>query len=146
MSGSAIERARHLLAAGRNEDALEELGRALADDPDDAVAHGLRALALLDLERLDEALESAERAVGADPEHPFGHEVRGWVLLRAGRGKDALASAQEALALPLNVGLPAVAAVRLVLVAACRELLDVRATIPELARLGPRGRWLSGPV
>ncbi|MEM9379992.1 MAG: tetratricopeptide repeat protein [Planctomycetota bacterium] len=99
MTGSAVERARHLLAAGRNEDALVELGRALADDPEDAVAHGLRGLALLDLERLDEALESAERAVGADPEEPFGHEVRGWVLLRAGRRKDALASAEEALAL-----------------------------------------------
>lgn len=99
MTGNSIDRARHLLAVGRNEDALEELGRALADDPQNAVAHGLRGYALIDLERFDEALEAADRAVGASPDHPFGYEVRGWVLLRMGRGKKALASALEALAL-----------------------------------------------
>ncbi|MEL6428332.1 MAG: oligosaccharide flippase family protein [Planctomycetota bacterium] len=67
------------------------------------------------------------------------------ILLVAAAGA-LLWVAQDALGLPLWVGLPAVAAVWLALVAACRDLLDVRSTIPELGRLGPIGRWLSGPA
>lgn len=111
MSGSPIERARLLLQSGRNEDALEELGRALAVDPTDAEAHGLRALALMDLKRLPEALESAQQAAGEDPEDAFGHRVLGWVLLRMQKPKPALASAEEALSIdPEDEGLYALQA------------------------------------
>lgn len=78
------------------EEALEPLGRALADDPGDAEAHALRALALSDLEDFPEALESAQRASGEDPDWSFPHYVTSQVLLRWGKAKPALAAAQEA--------------------------------------------------
>jgi len=99
VSREHLKRAVHLVDAGRAEDALAELERALAEDPTDAYALGLRAYALSDIDDLPAALESAERAVGAAPDWSFPHHVRGTVLLRMERWRDARAAAAEAVGL-----------------------------------------------
>ncbi|QDV08138.1 outer membrane protein PgaA [Planctomycetes bacterium Poly30] len=95
----AITRARLLMGSGRMQEALEPLGRALAENPSDAEAHALRALALADLEEFPEALESAQRASGEDPDWAFPHHVTAQVLLRWGKKRPALAAAEEAVAI-----------------------------------------------
>ncbi len=99
MSDHHIERATLLLKTGRAEEALTELGRVLVDDPEDAHAHALQALALSDLGEFSEALEAAQRASGADPEWAFPHYVTARVLLGGNKPRPALAAAEDAVAL-----------------------------------------------
>ncbi|MFT5733800.1 MAG: tetratricopeptide (TPR) repeat protein [Planctomycetota bacterium] len=80
-------------------EALEQVGACLAEDPNNAEAHALGALALADMEEFPEALESAQRASGEDPEWAFPHYVTAQVLLRWGKKRPALVAAEEAVAI-----------------------------------------------
>ena len=84
---------------GRLEDADEALREALREDPDDPVAHALRALVLIDLDRPKEALEAASTAIVLAPELQFGHTARTRALLSLERFDEAEASANEAIRL-----------------------------------------------
>lgn len=92
------ERAVHLLQAGRAEDALEELGKAIADDPEDAHAHALRGLALADLGDRDGAVASADRAIAAAPDWSYPWFAKAHILL-SHAPKEAQGAAEEALRL-----------------------------------------------
>lgn len=99
MTEPRIQRAVLLLQSGRAEEAITELTAALADDPGDAQAHALRALALSDLEDFPAALASAERAVGEAPEWGFAHATHARVLIAMEKPKEALRPAKAAVAL-----------------------------------------------
>lgn len=99
MSDDHLRRAVHLVGAGRAEDALAELELALAEDPTNAYALGLRAYALADMDDLPAAMESAQRAIGEAPDWSFPHHVHGTLLLRTEDWRDARAAAEEAVAL-----------------------------------------------
>jgi Flp pilus assembly protein TadD len=66
-AGDAVARAKALVDLRRYEEALEQLGLALARSPGDTEAQCLRTLCLLQLERMEEALGSAEDAVASAP-------------------------------------------------------------------------------
>ena len=63
-----LERAQLLIQTGRFADAEREAGMALAEDPDDAIAHALMAVCLSQTERLTDATEHAKQAVGLAPD------------------------------------------------------------------------------
>jgi protein O-GlcNAc transferase len=95
--------ARHLLGViraqqGRNEDALIEIGAALALRPDDAEALLNRANVLRSLGRLDAALADLDRASAIRPGWPQALNNRGTVLKAMGCFDQALASYDQALA------------------------------------------------
>jgi len=99
LTDDRLRRAVHFVGAGRAEDALAELEHALAEDPTNAYALGLRAYALADMDDLTAALESAERAIGEAPDWAFPHHVQGSVLLRMEKWRSAGKAAAEAVAL-----------------------------------------------
>lgn len=99
MRSEAVQRAGLLLDQGQSESALEYLAKALAEDPADAGAHALRALALADLGEYEDALESAGRACGEAPDWAFPHYVTARVLLSMDKPGRALEPAKEAIAL-----------------------------------------------
>src|SRR5690606_22598901 len=91
---------------GRYEPAEAECRAALAEDPGEAEALALLALALLgrtdeqDPEaprRLDEAERAAGDAIAAAPDQAFPHHVRGRVMLVRRREEEAVAAALEAI-------------------------------------------------
>lgn len=63
------ERAQHLIALGRSEEALAELARSF--DADDPLEWWLRGLALLSLERSENALDAVASGLRLDPESPL---------------------------------------------------------------------------
>jgi tetratricopeptide (TPR) repeat protein len=67
------ERAALLLNQSRYELAEQELKQALAEDPDEPLAHSLLARALIGRKEYAAATEAAERAVAAGPDLPFTH-------------------------------------------------------------------------
>ena len=99
MTEQRIQRAVLLLQSGRSEEAITELTAALADDPGNAQAHALRALAFSDLEQFPAAIESAERAVGEAPEWGFAQATYARVLIAMEKPKQALGPAEAAVAL-----------------------------------------------
>jgi tetratricopeptide (TPR) repeat protein len=86
-----VREAQELFASGRLAEALACIDRALAIDPDNAVVHANRGIALVALCRLPEALASFDRALDLKPDYAeayFGRAVarllsgdfaRGWV-------------------------------------------------------------------
>ncbi len=94
-----FERAELLYHQGRYDLAEESLRRALADDPDFAMAHGFLALCLLERNALKEATEAAERTVGLAPDLPFAHYVLARAFLERNRPADAEAAARQAIEL-----------------------------------------------
>lgn len=94
-----FERAELLYHQGRYDLAEESLRRALADDPDFAMAHGLLALCLLQRKNLKEATEAAERAVGLAPDLPFAHYVLACTLLERNRLSEAEEAVKQAIEL-----------------------------------------------
>ena len=71
--------------------------RALAADPQDAMAHALLALALAHLEQGHDAVEAGRRAVAIDPEMAFAHYAHGWAQVEHGDFAAAERAAREAL-------------------------------------------------
>jgi tetratricopeptide (TPR) repeat protein len=59
---------RALFHAGKVAESVIELDAALADDPDDAIAHLYRGLAMMRLGRTDEAVEAVQKAAELDPQ------------------------------------------------------------------------------
>src|SRR4026207_1503549 len=73
--------------------------QALTNEPDDALAHALLALALAHLEQGKDAVDAGRRAVALAPELSFAHYALGWALLERAELNAAERSAQEALRL-----------------------------------------------
>jgi tetratricopeptide (TPR) repeat protein len=94
-----LERGRLLVQQGRAELGEQELRRALADNPDDANAHALLALALSAQQRLPEALKESRQAVQLAPDWPFTHYVLAHVLDHQDDLKGAHAAISEAIRL-----------------------------------------------
>ena len=98
MSAQA-EAARHLIRAGRQQDAIGLLGRALAAAPDDYELHCLLAQAYIGLRRPADALGSAEQASRLAPQDEWPHRLRSIALRRLGRQREAVAAATESVRL-----------------------------------------------
>lgn len=98
MSPSGV-RAQQLMAQGRWPEAVEQLRRSLADDPDDAAGHALLALCLANAERGEEALREADLALAADADLPLAHFARARALLELHRSAEAESAAGACLAL-----------------------------------------------
>jgi tetratricopeptide (TPR) repeat protein len=81
---------------GRMEDAVEDLTRAIALDPDSADAHANRAFALVRLERLEAARADFDRAIAIDPSRPVFYTLRGGVHDLLGDRSRACADWQSA--------------------------------------------------
>jgi tetratricopeptide (TPR) repeat protein len=94
-----FDRALALCDLGRLEDAEEALRKALREEPDDPLTHGIHALVLLDLDRSEEALRAASTTIALAPELSLGHVGRAQALLSLERFEDAEASANEAIRL-----------------------------------------------
>lgn len=88
-----------LLSTQRYELAIDELGRALGDSPDDDVLHGLLAESLRCLERYDEATAAIEQAISLDPESDTHLICQAKILLERNRFAAARAAAVSALEL-----------------------------------------------
>lgn len=78
---------------------LEDIQRAIALNPDSALAHAVRASLLDHLDREAEALVAADDAIALDPELPFAWFCRGNALLGLHKLADAEASARKSLSL-----------------------------------------------
>jgi len=92
-----LQRASLLFDQARYEQAEQELGAVLAEDPDDGRALGLMSLCRLRREKLDDAEQLARRAVAADPDGVWGYRVLGLVLLERNDLDGALDMAQQAI-------------------------------------------------
>ena len=87
---------------GRHDDALDAMDRALALEPDHALAHRDRAVALRQLGRPQEALAAVDQALRLDPKDHQGCFLRSDLLARLGRPKEALAAIDRAIQLAPN--------------------------------------------
>jgi len=99
MNTTSLIRAQMLLQRDRYAEAEQEVGRALAQSPEDPYALALMARCKLHQDRKREAQAYAARAVAADPEDAYAHYVRGWVLMDIGKLPQARAAAEEAIRL-----------------------------------------------
>jgi|GEM_PF-6453107 len=90
MDSTQVNRYRH---------ALESRERAIAFDPDDALAWTNQGVILQRLERYAEALISHDRALNLVPNYALAWNNRGVVLERLGRSAEAIASYERALEL-----------------------------------------------
>jgi tetratricopeptide (TPR) repeat protein len=94
-----LERAKVLRELGRHAEALGELGRVLAVDPQHAYAHRLTADTLYHLGRYRDAEQSARRALAITPDSAAAHAELGWALRGQRRPFAARQAAQRAVAL-----------------------------------------------
>lgn len=94
-----LDRAVLLLQQSRPADAVRELGRVLAEQPDHSLALSYLALAQSHLGQHTEALRAADQAVLHTPDFDFAHYARAQALHRADRDDDAKPSAEEAIRL-----------------------------------------------
>ena len=74
-----IERARFLINQSRYELAIKELQKALADDPDEPVAHALMAICLAEQKKFDQAYGAARQASTLAPDLPYAQYVMAYV-------------------------------------------------------------------
>jgi tetratricopeptide (TPR) repeat protein len=128
------------LAQAKLEDAdpvavLEAAERGLAIDPEDALLHTYRALALTLLGRLEPAERAARTALARDPESALSHEVLARTLAHQGRWPEA--AEHLAAALRLRPGDEARADLERARRAAASPLGRLRADLPLW-----RDRWL----
>ncbi len=93
------EQAARLLRHGQLDAAIEMLRRALSAEPDDAGAHALLALCLIDAKRLHAAAHEAAIAITLAPELPLAHLARGLALMAARKFKPAEEHLRQALEL-----------------------------------------------
>lgn len=96
---STLQRAQALLDLGRPADAVELLHPLLAEDPGNAAAWGLLAMARLGLGDVPGALHATEEGLRAEPAHHTLWQLRALALGRAGRLDEAVAAGEEALRL-----------------------------------------------
>lgn len=94
-----LQRAHLLFSQNRNEEALAEVGRHLAEQPHDPYGLALRGQILVELDRKQEALDSIYEAVANGPDNDYVHFAHGFVLLKSGKPKEAEAALQEAIRL-----------------------------------------------
>ncbi len=94
-----VERAELLLSRGRADLAEKEARGALAEDPDDALAHAVLALCLGDLKKFKEGLREARRAVELMPDNPATHYVLSRTFILDDQYGKALTAIEEALRL-----------------------------------------------
>lgn len=100
MSGwTALERARSLIAVGRNDAAMEALAPALVDSATAPEAWCLQTQALLAEGDHKQALHSARRAIELRPHDEWGHRLHALVLLGAGNKVGAVRAVEEAVRL-----------------------------------------------
>lgn len=103
MTSPRLERAWLLFEQSRYDRAEIEARHALADDPDDAVAHALLAHCLVNLKQYPEATGEAERAIAADPGLPIAHVAVALAAAHRRRYPEAKAAIAEAIRLdPAN--------------------------------------------
>lgn len=95
----ALEKTRILLEQNRYDLAEREVQRALAEDPQEPLAHAWLALCLSQRKQHAQALEAARTAVGLGPDDPYFHFVLGQTLLSADDLRAAQASAGESIRL-----------------------------------------------
>ena len=84
-SATYLARGWALCMLDRNDEALRDIDKALAIDPDHAVGHWRRAMVLTQLAQHDRARADIERALVLDPAHPSWHVDLGDSLWRLGR-------------------------------------------------------------
>ena len=101
MSGR-IERAGLLLSQSRHDAALEELGHAFAEDPDDPHAHAMASLVRLSMGDIPEAREHARQTIAAEPDLAIGHYALAQTFLAGNRLPEAREAAELALALDVE--------------------------------------------
>lgn len=94
-----LDRAVLLYQQGRHEHAAQELRQLLAQDPGDAHAHALLALALIENKQYADATTEAEQAIHLAPDFAFAHYARARVLNERNHEEEALRSIDEAIRL-----------------------------------------------
>ena len=95
-----LQRARLLFEQHRLEQAAEQLKQLLSQDPDDAEAHALLALCLLDdKDRWHDATREAEQSIHLAPAQPFSHYVMASVLNKRSRTAESLSAIDESIRL-----------------------------------------------
>jgi tetratricopeptide (TPR) repeat protein len=92
-----LQRALLLLQQSRTEMAEKELRRALADEPNNPMAHAVLAICLSDREQYREATSEAEQAVALAPDASFPHYALAGVLEDRNRHKEARRAIEEAI-------------------------------------------------
>jgi tetratricopeptide (TPR) repeat protein len=99
MEDKHFQHALVLLQQSRHDLAEPELRKAIAADPDNALAHAFLARCLLERNELEDATQAAKTAIRLAPETPFAHATLALVLANRRYFNDALKSIQEALRL-----------------------------------------------
>ena len=94
-----LARAQMLIERSRYDQAIGELHRHLAEDPDNPAVHAQLALCLSEMKEFGEATEEAQRAVHLGPDLPYPHYALGEVWFARNRLKEALAAVNEAIRL-----------------------------------------------
>lgn len=94
-----LQRGQLLLEQSRPEQAIAEFRQHLIGEPNDAAAHGLLALSLVELKEYREATDEAQSAVHLAPDLPFSHYVLARVLEARNRLSEAQAAIREAIEL-----------------------------------------------
>jgi len=82
-----VQLARRQLALGANHAAVETLRQALSEDPEDAHAHAVLALALVAAKRLHGAAHEVRETLRLAPEETFSHHAAGVVYMAMRRMK-----------------------------------------------------------
>ena len=90
------ERVQHLLDLNRYPEAISELGRLLASDPDDPHTLFQMAFARLHNGDMEEAEKAARQSIAADPEHPGGYGILSHIAEKHYFFDDALELAETA--------------------------------------------------
>jgi tetratricopeptide (TPR) repeat protein len=93
------DRALLLYQQSRYDLADQELRQALANEPDDALAHALLALCLCNRKDYPAAMHEAEEAIRLGPDDSFSHYALAYTLYHRGRLQEAERASEEALAL-----------------------------------------------
>src|SRR3990172_10785206 len=85
------------IASGRFEDALQSSDRAIDREPENAMAHCSRGIALQSLRRVEEALQSYRTALSIDSSNIIAANNLGMLLHDLGRDAEALAVLEKPL-------------------------------------------------
>ncbi|MBI1371243.1 MAG: tetratricopeptide repeat protein [Phycisphaera sp.] len=91
-----LRRAQLLIQQRRYDMAADELRQALAQSPDDPIAHAMLGICLADAGELSEAAEECGRAVHLGPDVAMTHYALATVLNKADRYRDAEIAAMQA--------------------------------------------------
>jgi len=95
----ALVRARAYRSAGRPREALNEIRRALASDPEDPYLLLYAAICASDLDEYVDALGYAQSLIGVAPDWAAGHHQLGVIYLQLKRPKEAEASIRQSIEL-----------------------------------------------